>query len=78
MMAAFPVALGLGAGSEVRQPMAVAVIGGLIVSTVLSLVVVPCFYFVADKARNRLLARKWRATERQLPASRRPPRPETV
>ena len=63
MMAAFPVSLGLGAGSEVRQPMAVAVIGGLIVSTVLSLLVVPCFYLVADRLRDRLLGR--RRTERR-------------
>ena len=36
-----PIALGLGAGSELRQPMAVAIIGGLITSTLLSLIVVP-------------------------------------
>ena len=43
-MAAIPPALGLGAGSEIRSPMAIAVIGGLIVSTALSLLVVPSFY----------------------------------
>jgi len=58
MMAAIPVALGLGAGSEVRQPMAVAVIGGLIVSTALSLLVVPCFYLVADHWRERIFGRR--------------------
>ncbi|HBK24715.1 MAG TPA: cation transporter, partial [Planktothrix sp. UBA10369] len=36
-----PIALGLGAGAELRQPMAVAIIGGLITSTLLSLIVVP-------------------------------------
>ncbi|MDD8025227.1 MAG: efflux RND transporter permease subunit [Acidobacteriota bacterium] len=49
MMAAIPPALGLGSGSEIRMPMAVGVIGGLILSTILSLVVVPSFYVVADK-----------------------------
>ncbi len=49
MMAAIPPALGLGSGSEIRMPMAIGVIGGLILSTVLSLVVVPAFYVVADK-----------------------------
>jgi multidrug efflux pump subunit AcrB len=44
MMAALPPALGLGPGSEIRTPMAIAVIGGLIVSTALSLVVVPTFF----------------------------------
>ena len=41
MAGMLPTALGLGAGSEFRQPMAVAVIGGLITSTALSLVLVP-------------------------------------
>ncbi len=49
LMAAIPPALGLGSGSEIRMPMAFAVIGGLIVSTALSLVVVPSFYVVADR-----------------------------
>jgi hydrophobe/amphiphile efflux-1 (HAE1) family protein len=49
MMAAIPPALGMGSGSEIRMPMAIGVIGGLILSTVLSLVVVPAFYVVADK-----------------------------
>jgi multidrug efflux pump subunit AcrB len=54
MMAAIPSALGLGAGSETRGPMAVAVIGGLVVSTALSLVVVPSFYVLADRFMARL------------------------
>ncbi|HEY2659682.1 MAG TPA: efflux RND transporter permease subunit [Caulobacteraceae bacterium] len=43
-----PTALGLGQGSEFRQPMAIAVIGGLISSTVLSLVLVPVVYEIID------------------------------
>jgi HAE1 family hydrophobic/amphiphilic exporter-1 len=43
-----PTALGLGAGSEFRQPMAVAVIGGLLTSTALSLVLVPVVYEFID------------------------------
>ena len=43
-----PVALALGEGGETRAPMAVAVIGGLITSTLLTLVVVPVFYMLAD------------------------------
>ena len=43
-----PSALGLGDGGEFRAPMAVGVIGGLLVSTVLSLVFVPSFYIVMD------------------------------
>jgi hydrophobe/amphiphile efflux-1 (HAE1) family protein len=58
MMAAVPAALGLGAGSETRAPMAVAVIGGLIVSTALSLLVVPAFYLLADRGKEALKRRK--------------------
>ena len=54
MVAALPAALGLGEGSETRTPMAVAVIGGLVVSTALSLFVVPAFYVVADAIRKKL------------------------
>jgi len=49
LMAAMPPALGLGSGAEIRRPMGIAVIGGLVLSTVLSLVVVPAFYVVSDK-----------------------------
>lgn len=43
-----PIALGLGAGSELRSPMAVAIAGGLVTSTVLSLLVVPVVYALLD------------------------------
>ncbi len=43
-----PIALGLGAGSELRTPMAVAIAGGLISSTILSLIVVPVLYTLMD------------------------------
>jgi multidrug efflux pump subunit AcrB len=53
-MSAVPPILGLGPGTETRSPMAAAVLGGLTVSTILSLVVVPAFYVVADGTKNRL------------------------
>ncbi|TDH38314.1 efflux RND transporter permease subunit [Pseudohoeflea suaedae] len=43
-----PSALGVGEGGSFRSPMAVAVIGGIIVSTVLSLIVVPSFFLIMD------------------------------
>jgi multidrug efflux pump subunit AcrB len=43
-----PSALGIGAGGEFRSPMAIAVIGGLVVSTFLSLLFVPAFFAVMD------------------------------
>lgn len=54
-----PSALGVGEGGAFRAPMAVAVIGGIIVSTVLSLVVVPSFYLIMDDISS-LLARIFR------------------
>lgn len=51
-----PSALGVGEGGSFRSPMAIAVIGGIIVSTVLSLVVVPSFFLIMDDL-SRLLGR---------------------
>lgn len=53
-----PVAIGLGEGSEERVPMGVAVIGGLLTSTVLTLLVVPAVYSSFESARQRLRHRK--------------------
>ncbi|MBD2136291.1 efflux RND transporter permease subunit [Anabaena sp. FACHB-1237] len=43
-----PIALGLGAGSELRSPMAVSITGGLISSSILSLIIVPVLYAILD------------------------------
>lgn len=52
-----PIALGIGADAERRAPMAVAVIGGLISSTLLSLVYVPAFFTVMDDLERWIRAR---------------------
>jgi hydrophobe/amphiphile efflux-1 (HAE1) family protein len=57
MMSALPAILGLGPGTETRSPMAAVVLGGLTVSTLLSLLVVPAFYVVADRVKARLRGR---------------------
>jgi predicted RND superfamily exporter protein len=44
-----PMALGLGEGSEMRTPMAITVIGGLLTSTMLTLLVVPVMYSLLDR-----------------------------
>jgi HAE1 family hydrophobic/amphiphilic exporter-1 len=46
-----PMAMGFGEGSEVRAPMAITVIGGLLVSTMLTLVVIPVVYSLLDRKR---------------------------
>ena len=53
-----PIAVGLGAGAELRQPMAVAIIGGLITSSVLSLIVVPVLYTLLEDAGEKLFFQK--------------------
>ena len=42
-------ALGLGDGAEIRAPMAITVIGGLLVSTLLTLVLIPVVYTLLDR-----------------------------
>ena len=49
-----PMALGLGEGSEMRTPMAITVIGGLLTSTLLTLVVVPVMYSLLDRKKAPL------------------------
>ncbi|TSD86175.1 efflux RND transporter permease subunit [Mycobacterium sp. KBS0706] len=66
-----PSALGVGEGGSFRAPMAIAVIGGIVVSTVLSLVVVPSLFLIMDDL-SRLLARMFgcwvgKTDEEELP-----------
>jgi len=56
--AAIPPALAWGPGAETRIPMAIAVIGGLVVSTLLTLYVVPCAYLVLDPLEKKGSATK--------------------
>jgi HAE1 family hydrophobic/amphiphilic exporter-1 len=55
-----PVAIGVGEGGEFYRPMAVAIIGGTITSTLLTLLVIPSFYDSIETARDRAVA-KFRA-----------------
>lgn len=55
--AAIPSALATGEGSETMKPMAICLIGGVFVSTVLTLFVVPCFYVLVDRFRKRDIVR---------------------
>ena len=55
-----PLALGLGDGAELRSPMAIAVISGLITSTALTLVLIPTVYALADDAVSVLTGKRRR------------------
>jgi len=62
-----PIALGLGADSSFRQPMAIAVIGGLLTSTALSLLIVPVVYTYIDDL-GLWLGRLFRGSAKLAPA----------
>ena len=59
-----PVAVGIGEGGEFYRPMAVAIIGGVITSTFLTLLVVPSFYDSIEVSRDRMVAKFKRREER--------------
>ncbi len=54
IMGSLPLALGLGAGGELMRPLAIAVVGGLVVSTLLTLFVVPCAYVLVQRGGERV------------------------
>jgi multidrug efflux pump len=71
-LGALPLAIGFGEGSELRQPLGIAIIGGLIVSQLLTLLTTPLVYLTLDRFRRRssneaILARGGAASQAALP-----------
>jgi HAE1 family hydrophobic/amphiphilic exporter-1 len=58
LLGALPIALGAGAGSELRRPLGVAIVGGLCVSQLLTLYITPVVYYYLDKIDSALAGRR--------------------
>jgi HAE1 family hydrophobic/amphiphilic exporter-1 len=54
ILALLPLTFAIGEGSSLRAPMAIAVVGGLITATLMSLIVIPCVYFILETAKKKL------------------------
>ncbi len=65
LMGSLPIALGMGAGAESRRPLGLAVVGGLLVSQLLTLYVTPVFYTYVESLRSGVS--NWRGRARQVP-----------
>ncbi len=63
LVGTLPIALGLGAGAKSRQPLGVAVVGGLLFSQIVTLYVTPVLYTYFDGLQQRLAHRKAKGTE---------------
>jgi multidrug efflux pump len=70
MLGALPLVIATGPGSELRRPLGITIIGGLLVSQFLTLYTTPVIYVMLDRLRRRILRRKEPASgaEKPLPA----------
>ena len=58
ILALLPMTFSFGEGASLRSPMAIAVIGGLLTSTLMSLMVIPCVYYILEKVKTGLMNRR--------------------
>jgi HAE1 family hydrophobic/amphiphilic exporter-1 len=62
ILALLPLTIGIGESASLRSPMALAVIGGLFTSTLLTLAVIPCVYWVLDSLSSLITGKKEKTT----------------
>ncbi|MEA2904997.1 MAG: hypothetical protein QOI12_2384 [Alphaproteobacteria bacterium] len=74
---ALPIALGQGAGAELRQPLGLAVVGGLVLSQLLTLFITPVIYVYLDKV-DRMLKRRLEPQLEEVPEHPVPERPKVI
>jgi multidrug efflux pump len=72
LLAALPLMLGTGVGSELRHPLGITIVGGLIVSQVLTLFTTPVIYLAFDRLAKRLQARREGMADDQQPGPAQP------
>jgi len=58
LMGTLPIALGWGAGADARRPLGIAVVGGLVLSQILTLYITPVIYLYLEKFRTRAAERR--------------------
>jgi HAE1 family hydrophobic/amphiphilic exporter-1 len=66
LLGAVPLMLGTGAGSEIRQPLGFSIVGGLMLSQVLTLFTTPVVYLYLDRLGRSLRQLRWRAPAKRI------------
>jgi multidrug efflux pump len=67
LLGAIPLAIAIGPGSEIRRPLGITIIGGLVVSQVLTLYTTPVIYLLLEKLKLRVS--RWRGKNSDTPIS---------
>jgi multidrug efflux pump subunit AcrB len=69
LLGALPLALGTGTGAEMRRPLGITIVGGLIFSQALTLFTTPVVYLYLDRLQTRIQRRRLRTAAAHTPAS---------